>query len=170
MEGPKLDTVLSICLNRNPGHVTLSEPLYNVDFIRLDYFRLANMSALWWPAPQLYLELDNLKARPRLTSNVIRSGDWSSTISAPPTAAHYPLYFKTDPIDTGARIIYGRQHLHIEDIGRLSDFEVKLCGPQQTPIEFDVNTVLQLVFTVHYQGKRNLDPNEHVRLYSKYQN
>lgn len=169
----KLDTILNVVINRNPYNVVLSEPLYNVEFLQLEYFRLSNMGVFLYPPAQMYLELNNLKSRPRLVTNVIVSNDWQSTISLPPTGAHYPLYVKTDPISTGARVIHGKQsHMNyiVEDFGRLSDFQVKIIGPDQTPITFDVQTTAQLVFRVHYQGKRNLDPNEHVRLYSKFQN
>lgn len=168
----KLDTILNICLNRNPGHVTLSEPLYNVEFIKLEYFRLSGCNAAI-ASPHLYLEVDNLKARPRLVTNVIRSNDWTSTINTPPTASHFPLYVKSDAIDFGFHIFHGKQsHMNfiVEDFGRLSDFQVKILGANQTPIAFDPQTVVQLVFRVHYQGKRNLDPNEQVRQYSKFQN
>ena len=177
--GSKLDTIINIEINKNPAHVVIPESLQNVEWIQLEYFKLANLADALFPPSFLYLEIMNIRERPRLLANVIRDGDWTATTHNHPTSNHYPLCCKNeingwiagDP--TATKVVHGKQTnmaFLVEDFGRLSDFTIRILGEDQQPIAFDTETIAQLLFRVHYQGKRNLDPSEQVSRYSKLHN
>lgn len=177
----KLDTIVNIEINRNPCDVVLQEPLLNVEWLELQYIRLSDLPSANFPPKYLYLELGGLRNGPRLTTNVIRDGTWNSTTHPPPSNHNFPLHFEVSTqglnnvavVDWPYRVIHGYQHginFLVEEFGRLSDFNVKICGADHLPIPFEAETVAQLVFRAHYQGKRNLDQGEQVRLYSRLHN
>lgn len=177
----KLDTIVSIEFNKNPTNVVLSEPLMNVEWLELQYIRIVDVPYVNFPPKFLYLEINGLKNGPRLVTNVIRDGSWTSTTHAPPSGRSFPLHFEVAEqglqvlatLDWPYRTLYGFQHginFLVEEFSRLSDFQVRILGENHLPLTFDNSTVAQLVFRAHYDGKRNLDPAEHLRRYNKVQN
>lgn len=169
----KNDTTLLIEVNQNPCQATLMEPLQNVSRLQLVYFRCAHLTV--FPPEFLYLELDAISARPRLHTSTSQNQTWTATEHYPPRPSNYPLLFDLANQGTPATypIIHGYQGkmgMVIEDIGRLSDLKVKLCDGKQIPVAFGTETVLSLTFRVWYEGKRNLDPSEQIRLYSRFGN
>lgn len=174
----KLDTIVNIEINSNPSNVVLNEPLTNVEWMELEYFRLTDLPDPNFPPKYLYLEITNLQSRPRLVTNVVRDGSWNATTHSPPTNHNFPLYFKLGTQSTGlvtgleypVKVLHGKQkgvNFLVEEFARLSDMQIRVCGPDQAPIAFGPETVAQFIFRAHYQGKRNLDPASQVRLYSR---
>lgn len=177
----KLDTIVNIEINSNPSNVVLNEPLLNVEWLELEYVRIVDLPDAGFPPKFVYLEIEGLQNRPRLTTNIIRDGTWVSTTHPPPSTHNFPLYFKLDQQGTGVvsgleypvKVLHGKQksiNFLVEEFARLSDFRIKLVGANNQPLTFAANTVAQFVWRAHYQGKRNLDQSEHIRLYSRLHN
>lgn len=172
---PKHD-VVQVTMNSNSYHVTLMEPLEQVESMYLEYFKIVNLPLANFIPKFLYLDIQGLRDRPKLNLN--KTNGWTSTVISPPSAHGYPLYFKLDNefvpgVQDTYRVVHGWQKkmgFHVGEMNRVSDFKVTINNEAQIPIPFAADTVAQLVFKVRYLGKRNLDPNEQVRQYSKFQN
>jgi len=169
-------TTVMVNINKNPCWVTLSESLQNVELLKLKYFRVVDLpDTADFPPRFLFLDVQGMRDRPCLTTNK-PDISWGSTTVSPPSGLGYPLYFKLEEQEPATTdgwnhfVIHGDQTLlgwHLKDLNRLSDFCLSLRNERNLPLTFGVDTVAMFIFEVHYRGKRNLEPAEQVKQYSR---